>query len=156
MRSVSRMLTASSSVPNSQQQLPVASTPRPASWRGVTEGMAVARKAAASGQLEQAEQLLLELLEFAPAETRAWKLLAKTQRKLGHIEAGINSAKRALKLQNAPANSGSPVSLTIAQLLWQQGEHRDALSMLELLLSDQPENEQLQNLRRQWGNEASE
>jgi predicted Zn-dependent protease len=118
--------------------------------------MAVARKAAASGQLEQAEQLLFELLEFAPAETRAWKLLAKTQRKLGHIEAGINSAKRALKLQNAPANRGSPVSLTIAQLLWQQGEHRDARSMLELLLSDQPENEQLQSLRRQWDNEASE
>jgi predicted Zn-dependent protease len=150
------MLTASSSAPNSQQQIPVNSISRPTNWRGVAEGMIVAKKAVASGQLEQAEQLLLELLEFAPAETRAWKLLAKTQRKLGYIEAGIKSAKRALKLQNAPVNRGTPASLTIAQLLWQQGEYGEARSMLELLLSGQPENEQLQNLQRQWSNEVTE
>ncbi len=156
MRSVSRMLTVSSSAPNSQQQPLLASTPRPVNWRGVTEGMAAAKKAIRSGQLEQAEQLLSELLEFAPAETRAWKLLAKIQRKLGHIEAGIKSAKRALELQNIPENHGTPASLTIAQLLWQQGEYKEARSMLELLVSDQPKNEQIQNLRQQWDNEASE
>ncbi len=118
--------------------------------------MAYAKQAVASGELEQAEQLLFELLEFAPAETRAWKLLAKTQRELGHIEAGIKSAKRALGLQNAPPNHGTPASLTIAQLLWQQGEYKEARSMLELLLSDQPENEHIQNLQQQWDNEASE
>ena len=150
------MLAASRSVPNSQQQIPVIATPRPANWRGVTAGMADAKQAVASGQLEQAEQLLLELLEFAPAETRAWKLLAKIQRQLGHIKAGINSAKRALELQNTPPNRGTPASLTIAQLLWQQGEHREARNMLALLLSDQPENEQLQHLRRQWDSETAE
>jgi predicted Zn-dependent protease len=150
------MITASGSAPNSQQQIPVHSISRPANWHGVTEGMAIAKKAVASGQLELAERLLLELLEFAPAETRAWKLLAKTQRKLGHIEAGIKSAERALELQNAPMNRGAPASLTIAQLLWQQGEYREARNMLNILLATQPENEQLQNMRRQWNGEAAE
>jgi predicted Zn-dependent protease len=118
--------------------------------------MAAAKEAIKSGQLEQAELVLSELLEFAPAETRAWKLLAKTQRELGHIEAGINSAKCALRLQNVPKNHGVPASLTIAQLLWQQGEHKEARSMLELLVSEQPDNEKIINLRQQWDNEASE
>jgi len=150
------MLTASRSVPNSQQQIPVASIPRPANWSGVTEGMANAKQAIAAGHPEQAEKLLLELLEFAPAETRAWKLLAKTQRKLGHTEAGITSARRALKLQNTPPNRDTPASLTIAQVLWQQGAFGEARNMLELLLSYQPGNEQLQNLRRQWDDGAAE
>ena len=156
MRSVSRMLAASSSAPNSQQQPPLASTPQPVNWCGVSEGMAAANKAIRSGQLEQAELVLSELLEFAPAETRAWKLLAKTQRQLGHIEAGINSAKHALRLQNVPKNHGAPASLTIAQLLWQQGEHKEARSMLELLLSGQPDNEEIKKIQQQWDNEASE
>jgi predicted Zn-dependent protease len=156
MRSMSRMLAVSGSAPNSQQQPPLASTPRPVNWCGVTEGMTAAKKALRAGQLKQAEQLLSELLEFAPAEIRAWKLLAKTQRKLKHIEAGIKSAKRALELQNIPKNHEAPASLTIAQLLWQQGEHKEARNMLELLVSDQPENERIQSLRQQWDNEAPE
>lgn len=150
MLSVSRMLTASSSAPNSQQHLSVAATPRPENWRGVSTGMTEAKKAVISGQLELGEQLLLELLEFAPAETQAWKLLAKIQRKLGHIETGIISAKRALELQNIPENHGDPTSLTIARLLWQQGECTQARSMLELLLSAQPENQQMLDLHQQW------
>ena len=156
MRSVSRMLAASSTAPNSQQQLPPASTPRPANWCGVNEGMAAAKKAIRSGQMEQAELVLSELLEFAPAETRAWKLLAKIQRELGHIEAGINSAEHALRLQNMPKNDGAPASLTIAQLLWQQGEHKQARSMLELLASEQADNEKIKHIRQQWDSEASE
>jgi len=156
MRSVSRMLAASSTAPNSQQQPPMASTPQPVNWRGVSQGMAAAKKAIESGQLEQAEQFLSELLEFAPAETSAWKLLARTQRQLGHIEAGINSAKRALELQNIPENHGTPASLTIAQLLWQQGECKQARSMLDLLASEQAGNEEIQNLRQQWDSEATE
>jgi len=155
MRSVRRMLAASSSAPNSQQH-PLASTPQPVGWCGVTEGMAAAKEAIRSGQLEQAELVLSELLEFAPAETRAWKLLAKTQRQLGHIKAGINSAKHALRLQNLSKNYEAPASLTIAQLLWQQGEHKEARSMLDILLSEQPDNEKINNLRQQWSNEASE
>jgi len=156
MRSVSRMLAASGSAPNSQQHPAMASAPQPENWCGVTAGMAAAKKAIESGQLEQAEQYLSELLEFAPSETSAWKLLAKTQRELGHIEAGINSAKRALQLQNMPENHKAPASLTIAQLLWQQGECNQARNMLELLASEQPDNENIQNLRQQWDNEASE
>jgi len=150
------MLAASGSAPNSQQQIPVSPAPRPANWRGVTAGMADAKQAVACGRLEQAEELLLELLEFAPAETGAWKLLAKIQRKLGHIEAGIHSARRALALQNAPQNCDAPASLTIARLLWLQGENHQARSMLELLLAAEPENEQLQSLRRLWNSETAE
>ena len=147
VRSVGRMLAASGSVPNSQTP---ASTPRPAIWHGVTEGMAKARAAIASGELEEAEQILLELVEFAPAETVAWKLLARAQRELGHFSQGIASAKRALVLQERSNAHEPPASLTLAKLLWQQQEQEQARQMLAILIRRQPENPELVELQHQW------
>lgn len=147
VRSLSRMLTASSSVPNSQTP---AVPPKPAIWHGVTEGLANAKQAIACGNLEQAEQLLLELVEFAPAEIRGWKLLAKTQRELGHIHEGLVSARRALALQNQQACPEAPASLTLARLLWQQHEHERAREMLALLKQRQPDDPRLLETEHCW------
>lgn len=141
------MLAASSSVPNSQTP---ANTPKPAIWHGVTEGLASARQAIASGDLARAEQILLELVEFAPAEVRGWKLLARTQRDLGHIREGIISAKRALALQERESELDAPASLTLAQLLWQQNEHEQARAMLARLMQQQPDDQRLNDIQQQW------
>jgi len=73
------MLAASTNTPNSQLR----ATPKPENWRGVSACMQEARKAFEQGSYAEAESLLLELLEFAGAETRAWKLLAHTQKANG-------------------------------------------------------------------------
>jgi len=116
----------------------------------VTNGIAAAKQAIECGNLAQAEQILYELLEFAPVETRAWKLLARTQRAMGHIRQGISSAKRALQLQNMQIHHAPPASVTLAKLLWQQGQHKQAKDMLADLLRRQPDNQQLVELRQQW------
>lgn len=146
------MLTASSSVPNSQTP---ANPPRPAIWHGVTEGLASARQAIASGNLEEAEHILLELVEFAPAEVRGWKLLARTQRELGHIGEGIKSARQALALQQREPNYDAPASLTLAQLLWQQNEYEQARDMLALLIQRRPDDQRLIDIQQQWDAEEA-
>lgn len=112
--------------------------------------MIAARDAVQQGNLEHAAQILVEMLEFAPSETAGWKLLAHIQRQLGHIEAGIESATRALKLQNAENQQQSPTSLTLAKLLWQQGEQKQAIEMLELLIIRQPEDNALIQIQKGW------
>ncbi|MBL4774435.1 MAG: tetratricopeptide repeat protein [Mariprofundus sp.] len=117
--------------------------------------MAAAREAIKQGDLAQAEHLLTELLEFAPVEIKAWKLLAKTQRHLGHIEAGINSAMRALRLQNTDIEAVPLASITIAQLLWDQHEYDEAKRMIALLLEQQPDNAEYFDLQQQWNMEQT-
>jgi len=147
------MLAASDSAPNIHPQRPAIPTPTPGNWRGVADGMASARKSAQQGCYEEAEAILIELLEFAPVEIAAWKLLARVQRKLGHIEAGIESATRALQLQNNPLSSEPPASVTLARLLWEQKEYHEARAMLARLIEDQPENTELTELQRRWNTE---
>jgi len=140
------MLAASDSAPNTELHRP----PLPGNWRGVTDGMAAARNAVQQGNAEQAERILIELLEFAPVEIKAWKLLAKVQRLLGHVEEGITSATRALQLQNNPLTNEPPASITLAKLLWEQHEYHEARLMLALLMDEQPENDTLLALHQQW------
>lgn len=110
-----------------------------------------ARSQATQGDYASAINTLHEILLFAPAEVAAWKLLARLQRKLGHIDAGIVSAKRALQLQNAqPGDRCAPISLTLAKLLWKQGEKADALEMLALLSAQEPDNAELQAIHELW------
>ncbi len=150
--SVSRMLAASDSAPNMQQYITI---PKPGNWRGVNDGMVAARKAIQQGQFEQAERILIELLDFAPVEIKAWKLLAKVQRQLGHIEQGIASATRALQLQNNPLPEEPPASVTVARLLWEQNEYQEARRMLAILIDAQPDNTALLELQQQWNMESS-
>ncbi len=147
------MLAASDSAPNMQQHITI---PTPGNWRGVNDGMASAREAIQQGKLEHAERTLTELLEFAPVEIKAWKLLAKVQRQLGHIEAGISSATRALQLQNNPLPNEPPASVTVARLLWEQSEYREARQMLTMLINAQPDNIALTELQQQWNMERTQ
>ncbi|HKI62118.1 MAG TPA: tetratricopeptide repeat protein [Mariprofundaceae bacterium] len=103
-----------------------------------------------------AEDLLLEVLEFAPHETRAWKLLARTQKELGKTNQAIASATRALELQHSSRKPADiPASATLARLLWEQGEVQAARAMLGVLLMRQPDNAELTGLKHQWEAEAS-
>lgn len=148
------MLTASVSAPNTRQQCPKP-VPTPDNWFGVTGGMQAAKTAISNGDLAGAEQILTDMLEFAPAEMAGWKLLARVQRKLGHIESGIESAKRALQLQNSQNHNLPPVSATLAKLLWQQDEREQAKEMLATLISRQPEDHSLIMLKEQWDKESN-
>ncbi len=143
------MLAASDSAPNTQPQaaMPV---PVPGNWHGVSDGMARAMEAIREGNLEQAEFTLTELLEFAPVEVRAWKLLARVQRQLGHIEEGIASATRALQLQNNTLTDEPVASVTLARLLWQQSEYHEAMRMLDLLIEKRPDDTELTELKSHW------
>ncbi len=127
--------------------------PKPGNWRGVADGMASARAAVQQGRYDEAETILLELLEFAPVEIGAWKLLARVQRQLGHIEAGIASATRALQLQNNPLSDEPPISVTLARLLWEQNEYQEARIMLARLIEEQPDNPELKELQQRWNME---
>jgi len=147
------MLTASASSPNTLQRK-AKSAPTPGNWYGVAGGMDAAKEAIATGALEKAEQILTEMLEFAPSETSAWKLLARVQRKLGRVEAGIESATRALQLQSARPQPQTPASATLAQLLWKQGEKESAMEMLSLLITRQPEDQSLVTLKSCWDKES--
>jgi len=115
-----------------------------------------ARLAFESHAYTDAENLLIELLEFAPFETRAWKLLARTQKELGKTKQAIASASRALELQHAARKPvDMPASATLARLLWEQGEVQTARAMLGVLLMRQPDNSELAELKNLWEAEAS-
>ncbi len=119
--------------------------------------MQEARNAYEAGDFTRAEELLLELVEFAPSELRAWQLLARSQKALGKIRQAIRSAEKAIELQNAARTSADmPASLTLARLLWQQGDHASARAMLALLLMRQPECAELIELKQQWSAGVSE
>jgi len=107
-------------------------------------------------ELEQAERILQELLDFAPRELRGWKMLARLQRNMGKIEEGIKSATIALRLQQERSQQPpEQISLRLAQLCWQQGDHRSALAMLQELLAQQPQQTRLLALKAQWEQEIS-
>jgi len=151
--SVSRMLTASASTPNTRQR-ESRPAPTPGNWHGVAGGMQAARDAVTNNQFQLAEQILNELIMFAPSETSAWQLLARVQRKTGNIEAGIESATRALRLQNVGEKPQGAASLTLARLLWQQGEKVHAIAMIEQLSLRQPEDASLSQLKNDWNRES--
>ncbi|MDQ6993666.1 MAG: tetratricopeptide repeat protein [Mariprofundus sp.] len=152
IRSLRGMLAATTPAPNTHS--PKTRT-KPLNWRGVSEGMAAATAAVRNGKFEQAELILEDVLEFAPAELRAWRLLARIQRRLGKIDAGILSATRALQLQTLNQSYEPAASITLARLLFEQKEYGEALKMLDNLMAHSPDNHELSLLREQWHNQRS-
>jgi len=145
------MLAASSSAPNSPR-----STPKPSNWRGVAEGLAAAKRVFASRELDTAEEILREVLEFAPAETKAWAWLGKVLLDKGdeaEAEACFERARQLLKKKSAPTTAKPAASATLARLLWQQGDRDTARSMLALLLIQRPDDAELHRLKERWTNE---
>jgi len=156
MLNISRMLAASNDdmeglgLPNSTSTRPNA--PKPRIWLGVKNGLAEAKVAIEAKNLDVAEQLLREILEFAPAEPETWHILAAILNRQGHVEEARELLKRVLKLRdtNISLQTNLPVSKRMAKLLWAQDDQGAALTMLAELLVDAPEDTELQALHQIW------
>ncbi|HXH64368.1 MAG TPA: hypothetical protein VNH42_02535 [Mariprofundaceae bacterium] len=106
-------------------------------------------------QFQQAETLIREVLEFAPAEARAWELLATLRQMQGDTGEADRCRAKAAKLRNSTNSTDGqpPVSIQLAKLLWQQGDREMARAMLAILMLRRPEDARLQALRQSWAGE---
>jgi len=132
--------------------------PKPDNWQGVTEGLNKAREQVCSGLYQEAVNTLKEILEFAPSEPQAWRLLGEILHQHGHVDKASACHKKADAL-NASSNISSsaiPASERLAKLLWRQGESDAARAMLALLMLRNPENEGLIEIRNSWNSASSE
>jgi len=143
------MLTVSTDSPNPNAKI----APKPENWSGVAQGFKAAKKAYEAQSLQEAEAILLEILEFAPSEPKAWAWL-------GHILQSQDQQEKALQhfqkakslLTNIHCQQSKEVSsLPLARILWQQGELQSARSMLKTLLSAKPSDKILLQLSATWG-----
>lgn len=149
------MLTASNDAPKPDGSTPpAAAAPTPANWKGVRHGLAHAERCLEAGELDEAEVLIREVLEFAPAETRAWEMLAGLHQARGTMDQAAHCRDKAERLRASTGTSKRPAaSVQLAKLLWQQGEHDTARAMLAILLLRRPEDERLHKLRDAWTQE---
>ena len=136
--------------PSSSSKNPNA--PKPRIWLGVKEGLKEAKQAIQDKNLDVAEQLLREILEFAPAEPEPWHILAAILNRKGEVEQARTCLKRTIKIQNTniELQSDLPASKRMAKILWAQDEHTPALNMLAELLLDAPNDKELQALQQTW------
>ncbi len=136
--------------PNASSKNPDA--PKPRIWLGVKAGLKEAKSAIDNKNLTLAEQLLREILEFAPAEPEPWHILAAILNKHGQLDEARECLKRTLKIQatNIELQSDLPVSKRMAKLLWAQEDNVAALNMLAELLLNLPEDTELQALQQTW------
>ncbi len=132
------------------------SAPTPDNWHGVSEGLNRANHQICDGQYQEAVQTLKAILEFAPSEPKAWKLLGELLEQHGHIGKAEACHKKAesLTLSSNIEQSPMPASERLAKLLWSQGEADAARSMLAILLLRNPSNEKLISLRENWGDHS--
>jgi Flp pilus assembly protein TadD len=99
-----------------------------------------------------AEQLLREVLEFAPAEVETWHILAAILNRQGQLDEARQCLKRVIKLKETHISlqTDLPVSKRMAKLLWAQDEPDTALAMLAELLLTSPEDQTLIALQQTW------
>jgi len=142
-RIVSRMLAASRPVP------------KPANWQGVTEGLTEAQRRLCNGESGRARNILQDVLEFAPAEARAWHLLGKVLQSDGEHEEALNCFNTAASLYGGetPGQPNHPASLRLARMLWDQGDRLGACTMLDTLLQKSPDDPSLNELQAVWQQE---
>jgi tetratricopeptide (TPR) repeat protein len=156
------MLTASVTVPNPPQDgldnRP--STPHyrvlptPQNWRGVAQGLKDARTLLHLHLYAKAEDALLQLLEFAPMEGKAWHLLGRCHQEQQRHAKALECFERAACCYNNHKDSDTPpASARLARLMWDQGEEDVARSMLDQLLIRQPADASLLAMRQEWQGE---
>jgi predicted Zn-dependent protease len=146
------MLTASNDVPKPDgESAPAPAAPTPTNWKGVRHGLAHAERCLKAGELDEAEMLMREVLEFAPAEIRAWEMLAHLHQIRGGEAEAAHCRDKAERLRaSTGVNKRPAASVQLAKLLWQQGECDTARAMLAILMLRRPEDERLQKLRDDW------
>ncbi len=162
LRSVAVMLAASDSTPNPspqvspqqtgpQQTAPNIAVVKPDGWCGVDQGLKDARSLMHEKYLVHAEDVLLQLLEFAPMEGKAWHMLGRChQTQQRHSKALECFERAACCYRNQNMADQPPASAAIAQLLWNQGEKTQAEAMLDALLATRPDDAKLQAMRATW------
>lgn len=146
------MLSASNGAPNPDAEsgaLP--SAPTPSNWKGVRHGLAHAENCLAAQDFAAAEAGIREVLEFAPAEVRAWEMLARLHQMRGDEDEARRCLEKAARLRASTGTTKRPAaSVHLAKLLWQQGERDTARAMLAILMLRRPEDERLNALREAW------
>lgn len=117
-------------------------------------GLAHAENCLAAQELDAAEALIREVLEFAPAEVRAWEMLARLHQMRGAEDDASLCLEKAARLRASTGTVKRPAaSVHLAKLLWQQGERDTARAMLAILMLRRPEDERLNALRNAWTEE---
>ncbi|MCF6208280.1 MAG: hypothetical protein L3J61_02680 [Ghiorsea sp.] len=156
MPNISRMLAAST---DNMEGLGASGTsskdenaPKPRIWLGVKKGLQEAKNAIENQNLTLAEQLLREILEFAPAEPETWHILAAILNRQGQVDEAKVCLRRVIKLKetNIELQTDLPVSKRMAKLLWTQDEQAAALAMLAELLLDASDDRELLALQQTW------
>jgi len=153
------MLTASVTVPNppqttpGEQASPLADRlpPTPQNWCGVGEGLKDASTLLHQHLYTQAEDTLLQLLEFAPMEGKAWHLLGRSHQAQGRHAKALECFERAdCCYRNRSSNDEAPASSRLARLLWDQGDEDGARVMLGQLMLRQPDDAELLAMQEKW------
>lgn len=127
------------------------SAPTPDNWHGVAEGLNKAHQHLCDGLYQEAVNTLKTILEFAPSEPKAWKLLGEILEKHGHASKAEACHKKASALEESLGiDAPMPASERLAKLLWSQGETDAARGMLAVLIMRDPESESLQAIRNSW------
>lgn len=129
--------------------------PKPDNWHGVAEGLSRARQHVSDGLYQEAIDTLKEVIEFAPSEPQAWRMLGDILDQHGHTQKAEACHKKAERFEKHALQEdiAAPASARLARLLWKQGEADAAKAMLAILLMRKPEDEQLLALREEWSNE---
>jgi len=163
MRSLALMLTASKTAPNPSSpfavqpvtaQSPQMSVPLPDHWSGVAQGLAEAALLMQGKTYIQAEDVLVNLLEFASMEGKVWHMLGRCHQAQQQHSKALESFERAAHCYRQQDDDSTPASARLAQVLWDQGETTQAEAMLNTLLARRPGDVKLYDIRKRWHPEA--
>ena len=156
MPNISRMLAASTDnmegLDASSSQTQENKPAKPRIWLGVKKGLQAAKDAIENKDLTLAEELLREVIEFAPAEPETWHILAAILNRQEQVDEAKVCLRRVIKLKetNIELQTDLPVSKRMAKLLWTQDEQAAALAMLAELLLDASDDRELLALQQTW------
>jgi len=131
--------------------------PKPANWQGVAEGLSEAQKQLHQGEYGKAQNVLRDVLEFAPVEAKAWHLLGRALQSDGDHEAALDCFSTAATLygNRVPGHERRPASIRLSKLLWEQGDRLGAQTMLDALMLEKPDAEELLELQAIWQEESA-
>lgn len=126
--------------------------PTPHNWHGVTQGLIAAKQSFHHHDFKGAEKILRDILEFSPSEPKAWAWLGRMMQLQSFPEEAQQYYEKSMTLlrnqHKIPPKAAE--SITIARLLYEQGEIETAQQMLSNLLSQQPDNNELIQLSESW------
>jgi len=125
--------------------------PRPQNWQGVKASLEECVGLLRQGKPSSAEDVARKMLEFAPMEGQAWHLLGRILQQTSRHAEALKCFTRAENCYERHQHvQDPPVSIRLAALLWNRGEHEQARAMLNILLARNPDEEALRQLRETW------